>query len=315
MSKIIIGIHGLGNKPQQQQLEQWWKSAIDEGLENYSRLRFLKFSLVYWASVLHERPYKVSILDKDDPLYLNEPYIRGSKDEQNRNWQDENKNIRKLFNEQMDKIFLEEDGSLNFSRLTDFILHHFIKDLDAYYRNDENRTREKICSMLAGCLKKHRRKKIMLVAHSMGTIIAWDVLTRWVPEVKIHSLVTIGSPLGNPVVRGRMLSDIKDASGETPLLKTPENIQKNWQNLADYKDRVAINYKLKDDFLPNSRGVQPQDQLIWNNYEFGGERNPHKSYGYLRCPEMANIISGFYKPGFSLKSVLKTNKSPILNHR
>jgi triacylglycerol esterase/lipase EstA (alpha/beta hydrolase family) len=63
--------------------------------------------------------------------------------------------------------------------------------------------------MLAETLVKHRRKKILLIAHSMGSIIAWDVLTKMVPQIKIHTLVTIGSPLGNPVVRSRILSDIK----------------------------------------------------------------------------------------------------------
>jgi hypothetical protein len=82
-------------------------------------------------------------------------------------------------------------------------------------------------------------------------------------------------------------------------LKTPENITRHWFNLSDYKDRVAFNYKLKDDFLPNSRAIAPQDKLIWNNYEYKEVRNPHKSYGYLRCPEMSEITREFYKPGFS----------------
>ena len=31
--KIIIGIHGLGNKPPKETLEKWWKQAIADGLK------------------------------------------------------------------------------------------------------------------------------------------------------------------------------------------------------------------------------------------------------------------------------------------
>jgi hypothetical protein len=34
---------------------------------------------------------------------------------------------------------------------------------------------------------------------------------------------------------------------------------------------------------------------VTNDYEFGGNKNPHKSYGYLRTPDMAGIISDFLK--------------------
>ncbi|MBI9105714.1 MAG: hypothetical protein JEZ04_03160 [Spirochaetales bacterium] len=300
MSKIIIGIHGLGNKPEELQLQEWWKAAILEGLEGRGRFRFLHFRLVYWASVLHPEALDLSISDEHSPLYLNEPYVRGKKNDLHKDWKDENKFIRNRLNRQMEKIFLEDDGSLNFSGLTDFILRHFVKDLDAYYKTNKNlklkeQPRERICELLADTLIKHRRKKILLIAHSMGSIIAWDVLTRWAPHIKIDTLVTIGSPLGNPVIRSKMLSDIKHLTNVTPTLKTPENILNSWYNLSDYKDRVALNYNLGDDFLPNSRKVVPEDQLIWNNYEYNSDRNPHKSYGYLRCPEMSDIIGNFLR--------------------
>ena len=305
MSRIIIGIHGLGNKPERILLQEWWKSAIREGLEGHGRFRFLRFRLVYWASVLHPDALSTAVSDKSNPLYLKEPYVRGAKDYLHKDWKEDKKNFRNSLNDQLEKLFLEKDGSLNFSGLTDFILRHFLKDLDAYYRTDPlpagiEHPRERICRTLAETLQKHRRSKILLIAHSMGSIIAWDVLTGWVPHIKIHTLVTIGSPLGNPVIRGRMLSGIETLSNETPVLKTPENIMHGWYNLSDYKDRVAVSYNLNDEFLPNRRMVRPEDQIIWNNYEYLGERNPHKSYGYLRCPEMSKIIRDFYKSKFSL---------------
>lgn len=288
MSKIIIGIHGMGNKPDIKQLQFWWQCAIREGLEGKGRFYFLKFRLVYWASILNDFPLTI----------IKEPYMRA----ENKNIPHQNsemrKRIRDQINEQLDKIFLEKDGSLNFNRITDFIIHHFLKDLDAYYADlpdEKDRIkRDMICQELALTLHKNRRKKILLVAHSMGSIIAWDVLTSYVPHVKIHTLVTIGSPLGIPVVKSRIISELKKSFPDYSVPVTPENIQHNWFNLADFKDRVAFNYDLKDEFLPNKKQVSPKDILVHNNYEYENNENHHKSYGYLRCPEMANIITEFY---------------------
>ncbi len=291
MSRMIIGIHGLGNKPPYRQLEQWWKAAILEGLGDSFRYRFINFSMVYWASLLYPQALDPDITDEGSDFFLREPYVRGAGEYPINESCDQNPVFRKRLNEQLEKIFIEDDGSPNFSRITDFIIRHFLKDLDAYFNKKDFRKRDEICGRLAESLYKNRRKKIMLVAHSMGSIIAWDVLTRWISDVNIDTLVTIGSPLGNPVVKSKLISEYPGTEAD---LRTPDNITRNWYNLADFKDLVAINYILYDDYLPNRHGVQPQDKLIWNNYIFEGERNPHKSYGYLRCPEMAWIISEFY---------------------
>ncbi|MDA3941890.1 MAG: alpha/beta hydrolase [Spirochaetia bacterium] len=300
MSKIIIGIHGMGNKPDSRQLQSWWESALLEGLGSNMHHWSFKFQMVYWATVLHQKPYDLTVLDNKDPLYLKEPYTKAGAELIIKEEKESRKQIRELINEQLDRIFLEEDGSLNFTGLTDFILRHFVKDLDAYYSDEpgqENyqQSRERIHQQLAEILIKNRRKKILLIAHSMGSIIALDVLNRYASDIKIHTLVTIGSPLGNPVVQSKMLSDVKINSSELSLMKTPENIKNAWFNLADFKDKVAFNYKLTKDFLPNHYHVQPRDMLVSNNYEYKGEPNPHKSYGYLRCPEMASIISEFLR--------------------
>jgi len=66
-----------------------------------------------------------------------------------------------------------------------------------------------------------------------------------------------------------------------------------WYNLSDLRDKIAVNYKLEDDFKENARHVRPEDMIVVNNYEYGGEKNPHKSFGYLRTPEVTGIIEAF----------------------
>lgn len=68
----------------------------------------------------------------------------------------------------------------------------------------------------------------MVIAHSMGTIISYDVLReigREHPGMTVEHYVTIGSPLGLPHVK-------KKISEENRLVRTP-SIVRRWSNLAD----------------------------------------------------------------------------------
>ena len=52
---------------------------------------------------------------------------------------------------------------------------------------------------------------------------------------------------------------------------------------------MAIDEKLAGDYDPNDSGVQVKDDLVSNDW--GGIN--HKSYGYLRTPEVSRIIKNF----------------------
>ena len=90
----------------------------------------------------------------------------------------------------------------------------------------------------------------MLIAHSMGSIIAYDVLRdlgRELTGMQVDHLVTIGSPLGMPYV----LYKIRQ---ENASIRTP-SIVRRWTNLADRRDPIAVDVHLADEFEPNDRGV------------------------------------------------------------
>ena len=67
-----------------------------------------------------------------------------------------------------------------------------------------------------------------------------------------------------------------------------------WTNLADRRDPVSLDIRLRDDYDENDRGVKVKDDLVYNDYVNGeGEGNAHKSYGYLRTPELTSIVKKF----------------------
>jgi hypothetical protein len=151
--------------------------------------------------------------------------------------------------------------------------------------------REVIIERLAETLKKHKRKKIFLVAHSMGSIIAYDAIRYYTPEIKIEILATIGSPLGQEYVVNKMQSET--THDESEKFVVPENIRLGWYNFADAEDQVAVNHHLAKIYKGNARGIKIKDILVHNYYKIPETRNPHKSYGYLRTPEFSDILYSF----------------------
>jgi len=127
----------------------------------------------------------------------------------------------------------------------------------------------------------------MLIAHSLGSIIAYDVLRvagRTLPGLRISHFVTIGSPLG--------LTEVKEIVAAP--LRVPQCVAR-WSNFADPRDRVARwDTRLSNDYRPNSGGVTISDHLVVNGYlSPSGKSNPHKIYGYLRTPEVSELIASF----------------------
>lgn len=310
MSKIIIGIHGLGNKPPQKTLKKWWKRSIFEGLAASGHPRFFfKFELVYWANLLHPQPLSREGRGKDDPYYLEEPYVPAKK-QAPRSPSKIRKKILDYLEKQFDRIFLKEDLSIHLASISDLIIRRFFKDLDAYYSQKSIHVGEKdylvkdiIRDQLERVLKRHRKKDILLIGHSMGSIIAYDVLTNSLPHVAVDTFVTIGSPLGVPVIMSKIASEQRKKLVQSIRLKTPENVRRSWYNFSDLNDKVAFNYSLADDYDQNSNQVHVIDKIVTNDYEINEHRNPHKIYGYLRTPEFSEVIQEFLDRGKSKQVV------------
>ncbi|HJN05585.1 MAG TPA: hypothetical protein QF480_03115 [Bacteroidales bacterium] len=300
MANVIIGIHGLGNKPPKKTLEKWWKLAMIEGLQTYNYHSTLpKFELVYWADIMYEELQSVAEKDEGSPLFLKEKYVVAPGD-----FPIENHNTRKkivdFLGKQLNSIFLNKDLSLNYSFIADAIVSKFFKDLEIYYTEDCPDDDDRLCkaqdlikNRLIQVLKKYKSDRIMLISHSMGSIVAFDVLSFHALNTPVHTFITTGSPLGLPVVISKIAAEKKQKLPDENTMLTPPNVTKNWYNFSDILDRVAFNYKLTDDFMENKYRVIPIDFLVVNNYEINGKRNPHKSYGYLRTPEFSNILNDF----------------------
>ncbi|MBN2092612.1 hypothetical protein JW964_23530 [candidate division KSB1 bacterium] len=297
MAKIIIAIHGLGNKPSESVLKSWWKKSIQEGLRSIGYPNyFFKFELVYWADILYKNPLQPDIKDRKDPAFVDEPYMPANHAGKRKPGPIFKKIVGKL-QKKLNSQLVDENMSIKYSPVVDLVFQHFFRELGLYYsaemipyRGESLLAKEAIRQELSEVLKKYQRHQILLIAHSMGTIIAFDVLSLKNPESIIDTLVTMGSPLGMPVIQSKILAERQITKN---MLQIPDNISHDWYNFFDPDDNVSNEPILRDKFLENKKAVQIKDIKICNDYEFEGERNPHKSFGYLRAPEVALVIHEF----------------------
>lgn len=297
---LIIFIHGLANKPPKDLLKKWYIESIWEGLK-MSRLTVDSFELevVYWADLMYPKPLDPNITDKKHPLYLDEPYIPFD-GKFKRTTTNKKKTFLDRLEEKLETLFMKNYRWINLDYIFDLITSRIVKDLYIYYRktikkegDTEEVARKVIRNRLIKKLRRNKHKKIMLISHSMGSIIAYDVLLHALPNIEIDYFVTIGSPLGLPMIKREIFKELNLEFDVNKKLPTPENIIGHWYNFSDSNDAISADKSLEDDYKVNGRGVGPKDVEIVNTYEINGVANAHKSFGYLRAPEMVATIYHF----------------------
>ncbi len=325
--RVIIGVHGLANKPPKEELADSWRESLVEGLENIEvKKPKFEFRMVYWADLLYCVPLHRREYFEYDPLYNNEPYRpadKGALKKYEDSWLDE---LRARGRGMIGSTFDSLKRDFNVDSLADWLLGRLMKDLSFYYENRQIGNRAKPCKPeptqdvlrreVSQAVKDEQvaGKKILLIAHSMGSILAYDALRGIGREpgnkVEVACLATIGSPLGLPHVKHKIIEEWKKRPGfkDDPQLRTPTVVTEQWVNFADRKDPVAADVHLADDYGPNQKGIAVRDDLVLNDYytlekpETDGKKakaetkrkpNHHKSYGYLRTPEMAECVRDF----------------------
>lgn len=178
-----------------------------------------------------------------------------------------------------------------------------LRDLRRYTRN-RNDIAEHTRELFKIGLREARDagRPILLIAHSMGSVIAFDALwqmSRANREVmKIDLLLTMGSPLGQRYLQKRIKG--RDAIGAA---RYPDNIQR-WVNLTSLGDLTAIDPELENDFgeMVELGLVECiDDRQITNWFRLDGELNTHAEYGYLVNPETAAVVVDWWRSTTSVR--------------
>jgi endonuclease G len=151
------------------------------------------------------------------------------------------------------------------SGLDDLIIARVFRDVATYL--DDQTVRQAVLEVVRETLPTSG--ELVLVSHSLGTVVALDLLTQLPPTLQVRMLVTAGSPLGMDTVYRRLLS----GGPNRP------NVQR-WLNTWAAADAVAIGCPLGDDW-PG----QLDEVLVDNPKE-----RAHSIEEYLSHPAVARPI-------------------------
>lgn len=121
-------------------------------------------------------------------------------------------------------------------------------------------------------------RPVILVAHSMGSLVAYDLLSSETDTGRVRRLVTVGSPLGSPVLRHLLIG-----GDSADTLAVPRGVD-GWVNVRNDGDPFATTVIVARDVVARP----PTD-----------EPDPHEMIGYLRSSTAAREILGAWCSAFS----------------
>ena len=171
-----------------------------------------------------------------------------------------------------------------------------LRDLRRYVTNDADMadaTRRLLKLPLRAAWQCGR--PILLIGHSMGSVIAWDTLWQMSREsgddVRVD-LLTLGSPLGQRYIQSRL-----NGHADRGERRYPANIRR-WVNVAAHGEMTAIDMAVGNDFAGMvAAGLieDIRDIAVYNYYRQQGVLNVHSEYGYLVNAATATEISNWWR--------------------
>lgn len=170
-------------------------------------------------------------------------------------------------------------------------------DLHAYWHHDgEYASAVRAAVRAAICAVLERGDQLLVISHGTGSIVTWDVFWQLTHDAryaafarhKIDTWITLGAPLGDPIVKRRLLG--ADKQGRE---KFPGNIV-SWHNVSAEDDWLCHDNTLADDYramLRQKLVSAIRDYRIYNLAVRYGKSDPHCSLGYLIHPRVSKILA------------------------
>jgi len=172
-----------------------------------------------------------------------------------------------------------------------------MRDLRRYVRNSNEiaeHTRQMLKIPLRAAAEAGR--PILLIGHSMGSVIAWDSLWQLAhsddDHVAVDLFLTMGSPLGQHYIQRRL-----QGGADSGASRFVSGIRR-WVNLTAVGDLTAIDPDLADDFaeMVDLGMVESIDDHVLHNYfRLDGALNVHAEYGYLANDVTARLVSDWWR--------------------
>ena len=210
MSKILVNIHGAGK-----QMSNFYVESLEA-----------------LGKIMGSQPeclpcWYADLCNVGSPVYgLDDPSLPPDALEFRQALRHEIRERRKAIESQMQSAADVEFGTLE----TMTIIADLVADVTGYLFNGEleSKIRQRLRDVLAQAAQ--RAGETVLVSHSLGTVVAFDVLREEAQHYRVAEFITMGSPLLKLVRLGRRAPDTGKINRQTV---------RRWRNLYDTTDPVA----------------------------------------------------------------------------
>jgi len=297
-ARTVIYVHGIGNKPRPEILKCQWDTALF-GFDVGERSR-----LAYWVNRAFYPTPEAATCGSGDKIELESgPTGQGLSVKQHLETATIDEEVDAVATPHSDKRALKQIATAIVERgeqpqrvsvesvdakvlplprpIRDWIarqlMRAFLRDVNDYFYVTERRDvmrRSLLERLQAG------GGPFVVIAHSQGSMIAYDVLHELEPDAAdVVLFVTIGSPLG--------ITEVQDQIG--PLTKQKKDLTvpacvTKWINFADPGDPVAIDSTLADEYAPREKIT---DEVVTN---LDSPKHPHSGTGYLGHPAVRELV-------------------------
>jgi hypothetical protein len=153
------------------------------------------------------------------------------------------------------------------AHVSDFTIERFLRDVFIYVTHRE--VARQVNEIVEASLSA---EPTIVVGHSLGTVVAYNVILKNRNKLRLKKFITVGSPLGIRAISSK--------------LGVPENPagKGNWYNAYDERDIVALN--------PLEAPYFPTEPPIVNSHRVkNATDNRHGIIGYLNDVEIAKQIA------------------------
>jgi len=302
--KRIIYVHGRGYKPQKDALKENWDDALTSGLQrDHNRSTVEKFittkkEMVYYGDLTNEflkKERKSFIYDMKNDMYDRSECLKKLQNYSNSDFQ-KSTYSNLPGKDSTKKVFAHlTSRPLYMLGLGNFVVGLVAPDMKHYWNPDDkfgSDVRWRLTEVLKDAFDE--KDEILLISHSLGTIIAYDVLWKFsyygeykdIREKKLHTWITMGSPLGNENAKKKL-----KGANATGIRKYPVNISR-WFNVAAEDDYLCHDQRLNNDF--EKMAITTQHNVKGYNLSIRHSKsNPHHAVGYLISPEVVKIVANW----------------------
>ena len=294
-TRHLIFVPGKNPKPEPAQHRELLWRALVEGVRradsktapslqaNYSHFHLISWNYLYYHAykdVTMDIPWIDALINKHGPT--------------EQDIEDANS-----LNMRMQRLMLTAGDHLPFLiRLLPEEARSTANEVNRYFNNTDHVASE-IRGLLAQALRPmlERQEDVLLIGHSLGSVIAYDTLWELSHQEGVKGKVdflTLGSPLGMHYVQRRL-----QGMNGSRAKSYPDRIRR-WINLSAEGDVAALNRNLNESFHAMlEQGlvecIEDHSHGIYNFFRSGEGLNCHRSYGYLVNPAVGSIIADWWK--------------------